>query len=161
MAATGEVEGNGPGPAPAARTATPAPAPGAKPDEILPGGVFVKSDDFSTSVHSNADPNAYVRFEIEGKTVTMTDAYRKDLPEGSGKLLVAEGLRRVKAGPGTELVLHNVVNEPSKEAHAAGAGPREVLVGRMTLRALERLGLTPTDVRWATIRGKLCIIIKL
>lgn len=127
--------------------------------EAIPGGFTVSDDGYATTVKAKRDPNALVRIEPDGKTLKMTDVQRRDLPAGTGSALLAEGLKAVKAGPGSELLIHGIINPETVASHEAGGDPADSKLGKMADRALESIGLTARSMRWEIIRGKLCILV--
>jgi hypothetical protein len=126
----------------------------------IPGGLRIENDGIATWVKSKKNPQALVRIEEAFGALLVTDIYRKDLPEGSGSVMLAEGLRALKAGPGTEIIVGEVINEPTKAAYKADADPATSKLGKTTVRALEILGLTVGSMRWEMRRGKLTIVVK-
>jgi hypothetical protein len=80
------------------------------------------------------------------------------LPPGTGVTLLAQALREVHAGPGFELTIHGIINPETVDAHKTGMNPLESKLGKTAERALAEIGLTPRNVRWEIIRGKLCIV---
>ncbi|MEO8272455.1 MAG: hypothetical protein ABI620_00135 [Chloroflexota bacterium] len=129
--------------------------------EAIPGGVRVVDDGFATTVSARRDPTALVRIEQDGNSFRLTDIFRRDLPSGSGAALLAEGLKAVKAGPGAELMIHGIVNQPTVDVHKAGGNPAESVLGKTAIRALESIGLTARAMHWEIVRGKLCIVMDL
>ena len=125
----------------------------------IPGGVSVTDDGIATWVKAKKNPNALVRIESMGDSHQVTDLYKKDLPEGSGTVLLAEGLRAVKAGPGSEIVVGEVLNQPTIDAYKAKADPRTSKLGKSTERALAMIGLTVASMVWEMRRGKLTIVV--
>lgn len=127
----------------------------------VPGGFTIEDDGYAITVRARRDPTALVRIEPEGQTFKLTDIFRRNLPPGTGSVLLAEGLKKVKAGPGSELIIHGIVNEPTVAAHKAGGNPAETPLGKSALRGLELIGLVPRAMHWEVIRGKLCIVVDL
>ncbi len=137
-------------------------APGTAKPGGVPGGFTVTDDGYSTTVKSRANPNALARIEPEGGGVfKMTDVQKRDQPSGTGAALLAEALKAVKAQPGNTLIIHNIVNRETVATHDAGGDPATSLLGRMSQRALEQIGLAPRSMTWEIIRGKLCIVIQI
>ena len=126
----------------------------------IPGGLRIENDGIATWVKSKKNPEALVRIEEAFGALLVTDIYRKDLPEGSGSVMLAEGLRSLRAGPGTEIVVGEVINEPTRAAFKANADPQTSKLGKTTVRALEILGLTVGSMKWEQRRGKLTIVVK-
>ncbi len=133
---------------------------GSAPAESIPGGVTIEDDGIATTVRSRQDPTAVVRIEVEGNAYKLTDIYRRSLPGGSGALLLGEGLRALKAGPGGQLVIHGIINPETVEAYKQGAEPSASKLGKTAARGLELSGLAAHQMRWETIRGKLCIVVE-
>jgi hypothetical protein len=146
-------------------TKTPAPAPTTdqpaanKPTQIE-GGTRVEQDDYAITVMARKDPNARVRIEVEGTEIKVTDIYKRELPSGSGSVLLAEGLRLAKVAPGSDIIVGEVLNQPSRDAFARNEPPDGTPLGKTTARALELLGLTVKGMRWDQYRGKLRIVVK-
>jgi hypothetical protein len=143
---TGGKGGSGPGEASA----------GGLPE--LEGGVRISKDDFATTVSARKDPTALVRMEADGQSFKLTDIYRRNLPPGTGAVLLAEALRAVKAAPGGQLMIHGIINPETVAAHERGENPAESKLGKTAIRALESIGLTAKNMHWELHRGKLHIV---
>ncbi len=134
-------------------------AGGEKPGGI-PGGVTVENDGYAIWVKAKKDPNALVRIEVDGNEILVKDIYRRDLPEGSGSAMLAEGLKEAQAKPGSDIIVGEVLNPPTKAAHDRGDPPNGTPLGKTTERALAAIGLTVKSMEWVVRRGKLTIVVK-
>jgi hypothetical protein len=141
--------------------AKPAPAePGSK-LESFPGGIKVTADDYAVTARAKDDPTALVRLEPAGNTIRLTDIYRRNLPAGSGVILLTAALQKIKAVRGNELLIHNIINPETLEAHKAGQDPALSKLGKTVQRALEAAGLQAGPMRWETVHDKLCIVVEI
>lgn len=141
-----------------------APVEKATPDKIKPARdpFSVERDEYSTTVRSRENGNAMARIEVEGGGVfKMTDVQKRDLPSGAGSDLLARALREVQAGPGNTLIIHGIINPETVTVYDAKGLPDASLLGKMSEKALMKIGLAPASMSWEIIRGKLCIVIKI
>ena len=141
--------------------AKPAPdEPGSK-LETIPGGIKVTADDYAVTARANDDPTALVRLEPAGNTIRLTDIYRRDLPAGSGVILLTAALKKIKATRGNEILVHNIINPETVEAHKANQDPAQSKLGKTVQRALEAAGLQAGTMRWEIVHEKLCIVVEI
>jgi hypothetical protein len=153
-------------PAPKAGTTTdgpgkPAAGETAKKVEDIPGGIVVKKDDFAVTVSAKNDPNALVRLEPDGNVIRLTDIYRRNMPPGTGTVLLAEALKEAQVTRGNELLIHNIQNPETLTTYEAQLSPAESKLGKTAARALESAGFGVGPMRWEHVRGKLCITIEI
>jgi len=92
--------------------------------------------------------------------VEVTDIYRRTLPPGSGSMLLVKTLEHYDAIPYKRLIFTNIENAPTIETYKLGRDAAESVLGRVGRRALEKLGLNPTEFRFEMFRGKLNLIIE-
>ncbi|MBP0036054.1 MAG: hypothetical protein J7524_23310, partial [Roseofilum sp. Belize BBD 4] len=120
-------------------------------------------DDFSINadVPSAETPRPFVRAELPARDVVeVTDIYRRTLPPGSGSMLLVKTLEHYDAIPYKRLIFTNIENAPTIETYKLGRDAAESVLGRVGRRALEKLGLNPTEFRFEMFRGKLNLIIE-
>jgi hypothetical protein len=147
---------------PAGKTGS-GPAPveqGAAGQATIPGGITVTADGAAILAKSRRDPAAFVRIETDGDSVRVSDVYRRPLPDGSGAILMAEGLRGAKVAPGNEVTIHDIVDPETLKSYKNKGVAADSKLGKTIQRALESIGLTPATMDWQIIRGKLAIVVK-
>ena len=148
----------GPGAAPKAPAERPTTDPSGKLTEV-PGGIRIARDQTSVTVHANAQSDALVRIEPVRNTLRLTDIFRRDMPAGTGVILLAEALKAVNAVRGNEILVHNIRNPETIESHKAGQDAATSKLGKTVARALEEVGLKAGPARWEHVDEKLCIVI--
>ena len=121
----------------------------------------MKKDDYAITVSAKTDSNALVRIEPDGNTLRLTDIYRRNLPPGTGTLLLAEALKQAEAARGNELLIHNVQNPETLATYEAQLSASESKLGKTAARALEQAGYNAGPMRWEHVRGKLCITVEI
>jgi hypothetical protein len=121
----------------------------------------VTADDYAVTARANDDPTALVRLEPAGNTIRLTDIYRRDLPAGSGVILLTAALKKVKATRGNEILVHNIINPETVEAYKANQDPALSKLGKTVQRALEAAGLQAGTMRWEIVHEKLCIVVEI
>jgi hypothetical protein len=60
---------------------------------------------------------------------------------------------------GNEILVHNIINPETLEAHTAGQDPALSKLGKTVERGLEGAGLQAGSMRWEMVHDKLCIVV--
>ena len=113
----------------------------------------IGKDDFSIRGTIKGDSNAWVRAEVKGEAVNVTDIHRGGLPRRSGGMLLAKTLQAHKVSP-KQLTISNITHEKTLKAHARGLHPSKSTLGRTAQNALKEMGLEAKSMKWVEIKGK-------
>ena len=144
----------------------PAPAPVAPPNRAeMPRaptdkGFKTSNDGMATWVKVPGDPKASVRIEQGYDGVNnVTDIFSGNLPRGGGSDLLATGLKAVGVKSGGQFRFTGIINPETLAAYTSGVAPADSLLGKVGIKALEKLGLEASTVQYELVRGKLAVAI--
>jgi hypothetical protein len=130
--------------------------------EDIPGGISVKKDERSIVVSAAKDPKTFVRLEVVGNSLRLTDIFRKDtMPAGAATVLLAEALKESRAARGNELIIVSIQNPETLATFEARLSASESKLGRVAARGLEQGGYSAGQMHWDHIDGKLAIAIEI
>ena len=144
------------------------PAPGAQPNRAEMPGTTSTDKGFKTSndgmgatwVKVPGDPKASVRIEQGYDGVTnVTDIFSGSLPRGGGSDLLATGLKTVGVKSGGQFRFTGIINPETVAAYQGGVAPADSLLGKVGIKALEKMGLEASTVQYELVRGKLALTI--
>lgn len=122
----------------------------------------LERDEFSIKTIVPGYPKEYFRAELASHgVVNATDLFRKDLPEGTGNMLLAEAFRAQNALPTKRLVLTAIINQETMLAYKAGVAPEDTSAARCATKALRSLGIIPVSYKYEWADQDLNIVIEM
>jgi hypothetical protein len=115
--------------------------------------------DASFTVTVPGFPGALVAGHVpsEGKVV-IKHFFRRELPRGTGPVLLAKALHALDLQPAQELIFEPLANKPTLDAYRRGDSAADTELARSGRQALELLGLEAE--RFEFVRGKAGVALK-
>ena len=141
-----------------AQDARPPPAKAGS-EAFLDKGYTISNDGMATWVKVPGDPRASVRIEPGADGLKVTDIFSGSQPSGSGSDMLAAGLKKSGLKSGGKFSFTGIINPETMAAYKAGVAPTESLLGKVGLKALDKLGLEASTVEYELVRGKLALAI--
>jgi hypothetical protein len=106
------------------------------------------------------DDKAFVRVVLkEPGVVNVEDVFRGNLPKGNGSEFLAETLIGHGVIPTKQLIFSNIIEPNTIEVYKKGAEPSTSTLGKVGIKALQKLGLKSFNMKFEIYRGKLNLII--
>ena len=123
-------------------------------------GITTSNDGIATWVKVSDNPKAVVRIEPTSAGLNVSDIYSGGLPSGSGSELLATGLNASGIKSGDQFTFSGVINPETLEAYKNGMVAADSLLGKVGIKALEKMELEASTVEYQIVRGKLNLIIR-
>jgi hypothetical protein len=108
----------------------------------------LESDEFSLQAKVPGDNRAWFRATVsKDGTLVLSDLNKGSLPDGMGAHLFAEALKAHNLKPTGQIILKNVIEKDTLPALAAGVLPEQTKIGRLVIKGLKELGITPSAIK--------------
>lgn len=112
------------------------------------------------TVRVEGNPGAYLEMVSEKPgEVTLNEIFIGTLPEGTGNILLSEGLKLHNVMPTEKLIIEQVLNRKTQQAYNFGDPPERTLMVKCVKKALKTLGIKVAECHYETVGLELNIVI--
>ncbi len=112
------------------------------------------------TVRVEGNPGAYLEMVSEKPgEVTLNEIFIGTLPEGTGNILLSEGLKLHNVMPTEKLTIEQVLNRKTQQAYNFGDPPERTLMVKCVKKALKTLGIKVAECHYETVGLELNIVI--